>query len=207
MCSGRYPKRYEPRLGRNCCLRISLGKLFRVSRARRRHLFALVLWIQQRSCPRHSVILFRLILVLPEQCASRRRHRGGLDCSSLTLGVACVVTCADGHTAARNIGITMTCVFDQEVTGMLLEDSTHSCKWALCDLSTLAPPSTGNHDCPKTVFGKSCVVNCPYAISETAAFTVLAGGQHVTCEALTGFIGDHWLSGLIWTGLRFLDNG
>ena len=122
-----------------------------------------------------------------------------LDCSSLTLGEACVVTCADGHTAAGDIEITMTCVFDLELTGILLEDSTHSGRWASCDLSTLAPLSTANHDWPKTVVGKSCVVNCSYAISGTAAFTVLAGGQYFTCEALTGFIGDHLLNGsVVW---------
>ena len=78
---------------------------------------------------------------------------------------------------------------------MSLEDSTHSCKWALCDLSTLAPPSAANHDCPKTVFGKSCAVNYLHAISGTAALIALAGGQYFTCEAHTGFIGDHLLNG------------
>ena len=87
----------------------------------------------------------------------------------------------------------MKCVFDLELTSTLLEDSTHSCKWASCDLSTLAPPSTANHDCPKTVFGKSCVVNCSNAISGTAAFAVLTCSDgalvsdptlpYPTCEA------------------------
>ena len=62
----------------------------------------------------------------------------GLDCSSLTLGEACGVACADGHTPAGDIEITMTCVFDLGPTSMSqLEDSTHSCKLAPCDLSTL----------------------------------------------------------------------
>ena len=34
----------------------------------------------------------------------------GMDCSSVTLGEACVVTCADGRTAAGDIEFTMTCV-------------------------------------------------------------------------------------------------
>ena len=100
----------------------------------------------------------------------------------------------------------MTCTFDLEQTSMLLESSTHSCQWASCDLSTLMPPSTANSDCPKTVFRKSCIVNCSschVAISGTAAFTVLAGGsdglltkaQYFTCEALTCFIGDHFFNG------------
>ena len=35
------------------------------------------------------------------------------------------------------------------------------------------PPSTANHNCPKTVFGKSRVANCPDAISGTTVFAVL----------------------------------
>ena len=94
------------------------------------------------------------------------------DCSSLTLGEACGVACADGHTAAGDIEITMTCVFDPGPTNILLDDSAHSCKWVSCDLSTLAPSCTVNHDGPKTVFGKSWVANDSHAISGTAAFTV-----------------------------------
>ena len=45
----------------------------------------------------------------------------GLDCSSLTLGEACVVTCVDGYTAAGDTETTLTCVFDpgtaEHVTG------------------------------------------------------------------------------------------
>ena len=133
----------------------------------------------------------------------------GLDCSSLTLGEACVVTCADGHTGAGDTGITLTCVFNPELQTMLLEDSCHSCKMALCDLSTLMPPSTVSHECPNTVFGESCTANCSYgnaAISGTAASTVLTCGSdgalvsdptlpYPTCEALTGFIGGLLLTG------------
>ena len=50
-----------------------------------------------------------------------------------------MVTGADGHTAAGDIEITMTCVFDLELTSKLLEDSFHSCKLESCDLSNLAP--------------------------------------------------------------------
>ena len=70
-----------------------------------------------------------------------------------------MVTCADGYTAAGDTEITMTCVFDLELTSMLLEGSNHSCQWALGDLSTLMPPSTADHECPKTVFGKSWIVD------------------------------------------------
>ena len=126
---------------------------------------------------------------------------------------ACVVTCADGYTAAGDTEITMTCIFDLELTSMLLEGSTHSCQQASGDLSTLIPPSTANHDCPKTVFGKSWIVDCsscPVAISGTAALTVLAGGsdgsltkaRYFTCEALTCSIGDHLLDNSLcgsWT--------
>ena len=43
--------------------------------------------------------------------------------------------------------------------------------------------------------GKSCVVNCSYAISGTAASTVLAGSQYFTCStalclSLTALLGS-----------------
>ena len=113
-----------------------------------------------------------------------------IHCSSLTFGEACGVACSDGHTAAEDTEIRMKCVFDLDLSSMLPEDSTHACKWASCDLSTLALSSTANHDGPKTVFGKST-----HARSGTAAFTVLTGGQYFTGKALTGFIGDHLLNG------------
>ena len=122
----------------------------------------------------------------------------GLDCSSLTLAEACGVACADGHTPAGDIDITMTCVFDLGPTSTELEGATHSRKLAPCDLSTLPPSSTANYNGPKTVFGKSWVVNDSYAISGTAVFTVLTGGQHLTCKALTGFIGDLLLNGSLF---------
>ena len=53
-----------------------------------------------------------------------------LDCSSLTLGEACVVACADGYAAVGDAEITMTRVFDLELTSMSLEGSNHSCQWA-----------------------------------------------------------------------------
>ena len=55
---------------------------------------------------------------------------------------------------------------------MLLEGSTHSCKLAPCDISTLVPPSTMIHNGPNTVSGKCCTTNCSDgdgAISGTAA--------------------------------------
>ena len=88
----------------------------------------------------------------------------GLDCSSLTLGEACLVTCADGYTAAEDIETTLTCVFDPELQSMLLEGSPHSCKLAPCNLSTLMPPSTVSHDCPNTVFGESCTAHAHTAM-------------------------------------------
>ena len=60
---------------------------------------------------------------------------------------------ADGHTAAGDVEITMTCVFDLEQTGILLEDSTHSGKLAPCNLSTLALSFIANYNGPKTIFG------------------------------------------------------
>ena len=60
-----------------------------------------VLWIQWLSSQRHYAILSRLqSLVLPEQCAPRRRHRGGLGLLLLTFCEVWVVTCAGGYTAA-----------------------------------------------------------------------------------------------------------
>ena len=84
----------------------------------------------------------------------------GLDCSSLTLGEACVVTCAGRYTAAGDTETTLTCDSVPELQIMLLGGSTHSGKSAPCDLSTLMPPSTASHDCPNTVFGESCTANC-----------------------------------------------
>ena len=76
-----------------------------------------------------------------------------LECSSLTLGEACVVTCAGRYTAAGDTETTLTCVFDPEMQSMLLEGSTHSGKWAPCDLSTLIPPSTVSN--ARTQFSES----------------------------------------------------
>ena len=127
----------------------------------------------------------------------------GLDCSSLILGEACVVTCANRHTAAGDTETTLTCVFDPELQSVLLESSAHSCELAPCDLSTLMPPSTVSH-CLNTAFGESCTANCSYgkaALSVTASSTVLTCGSdgafvgdptlpYPTCEALTCSIGD-----------------
>ena len=104
----------------------------------------------------------------------------GLVCSSLTLCEAFVVCCADGYTAAGDTETTLTCVFDPELQSMLLEGSTHSCKLAPCDLSTLMHPSTVSHDCPNTVFDESGTANCSSgeaAISGTAAPTLLTCGS------------------------------
>ena len=101
---------------------ISLCQLFRQLRARRRHIFHPVLWIKWLSCQRH--------LSCPRSALFDDNTVEGLDRSSLTLGEACVVSCADGYTAAGDTEITMTCVFDPELTSMLLEGCTHTCKLA-----------------------------------------------------------------------------
>ena len=133
----------------------------------------------------------------------------GLDCSSLTLGEACFVTCAGRYTAAGDTETTLTCVFDPELQGMLLEGSTHSGKLVPCDLSTLMPPSTEGDECPNTAFGESCTANYldgNAAISGMVAATVLTCGTdgalasdptlpYPTCEALTCSIGDLLLNG------------
>ena len=80
----------------------------------------------------------------------------------LTLGEACVVTCADGYTAAGDTENILTCVFDPELQSMLLEGFTHSGKLAPCDFRTLMPPSTVSHDCPSRVFGESGTANGSY---------------------------------------------
>ena len=127
----------------------------------------------------------------------------GLDCSSLILGAACVVTCADGFSSAGDTENTLTCVVDPELQSMLREGSTHSCKLSPCD-----------HDCPNTVFAESCTANCSRgnaAISGTAASTVLTCGSdgalvsdptlpYPTCEAQTCSIGDLFVQRLfVWT--------
>ena len=123
----------------------------------------------------------------------------GLDCSSLTLGEACVVTCADGYTTAGDIEATLTCIFDPELQSMSLEGSTHSGKLAPCYVSILMPPSTVSHDCLNAVFGESCTGKCSdgnAALSGTASSTVLTCGSdgvwvsdptlpYPTCEAPT----------------------
>ena len=64
----------------------------------------------------------------------------GLDCSSLTLCEACVVTCADRHIAAGDTETTLTCVPDPDLQGILLEASTHSGKLSPRDPSPFMPP-------------------------------------------------------------------
>ena len=75
----------------------------------------------------------------------------GLDCSSLTLGEARGVACADGHAAAEDMEITMTCFFrsgkDERIAGGIY----HSGKSAPCDLSTFAPCSIANYNGPKSL--------------------------------------------------------
>ena len=51
-----------------------------------------------------------------------------------TLGVACAVTGANGHTTERDAEVTLTCVFDPELQSMLLEGSFYSCKLSPCDI-------------------------------------------------------------------------
>ena len=63
---------------------------------------------------------------------------------------------------------------------MLLEGSTHSCKLAPCDLSTLMPSSIVSHDGPNAVSGESCTGSCfdsNASISRTAASTVWTCGS------------------------------
>ena len=93
----------------------------------------------------HAILSRWRSLVLPEQCAPRRRHRGGL---GLPMGEACAVTCADGYNAAGDTDTTSTCVFDPELQSMSLEGSTHSCRSAPCDISTLMPFSIVTSDGP-----------------------------------------------------------
>ena len=133
----------------------------------------------------------------------------GLGCSSLTLGEACVVTCAGGYTAAGDTETTLTSVFDPELQDMLLKGSTHSGKLVPCVLSPLMPPSTVSHECPTTAFGESCTAKSSdgnAAISGKVAATVLTCGTDgalesdptlpcPTCEALTCSIGDLLLNG------------
>ena len=146
----------------------------------------------------------------------------GLDCSSLTLGEACVVTCADGYTTAGHTEATLTCVFDPELQSMLLEGSAHSCELAPFDFSILMPPSTVSHDCLNTVFGESCTTNCPdgnAAISGTAASTVfdlrfrwsLGERPNASVSHLRSTDVLHWRPLaqrlFVWTRLRFWDRG
>ena len=91
----------------------------------------------------------------------------------------------------------------------VLEDATPSCRWVSGDLSTLVPPFAANHECPKTVFGKSWIVDCssgPAAMSGTATFTELIGSAdgalvsdpmlpHTICKALMCSFGDLLLNG------------
>ena len=134
----------------------------------------------------------------------------GLDCSSLTLGEACVVTCAGGYTAAGDTETTLTCVFDPELQDMLLEGSTHSGKLVPCVLSPLMPPSTVSHECPITAFGESCTAKSSEGnaeISGMVAAPVLTCGTdgalesdptlpYPTCEALTCSIAQRLF---VWT--------
>ena len=66
---------------------------------------------------------------------------------------------------------TFTSVFDPRTAEQVTEgfySFTHV--GALCDLSTLMPPSTVSHDCPESVLGKTCAADCSYgtaAISRT----------------------------------------
>ena len=86
-----------------------------------------------------------------------------------------MATRADGYTAAGDTETTLTGVFDPELQSLLPEGSTHPCKLAPCDLSTLVPPSTVSYDCTNTIFGESFTASCldgNAAISGTAASAV-----------------------------------
>ena len=137
-------------------------QLLRRLRARRRHIFYPVLWIQwllvRDTTPFYPVCkaLSCMISALLNDDTVE-----GSDCSSLTLGAACVVTCTDGYVAARDTETTMTCIFDSELQ------------------STLMRSSTVSHDGPNAVFGNSCTDSCfdgNAAISGTAASTVWTSG-------------------------------
>ena len=107
MCSGRYPKRHEPRLRRNHFSGILSWQSFRLftcpstshlrpclvdpmafSPAKRRHFYPVG---KALSCPGSAL--------LDDDTVQ------GLDCSSLTLGEARVVSCADGDTAAGDTDV------------------------------------------------------------------------------------------------------
>ena len=45
-------------------------------------------------------------------------------------GLDCVVTCADGYTAAGDTETTLTCVLNPELQSLLLESSAHPCELA-----------------------------------------------------------------------------
>ena len=124
-------------------------------------------------------VTLRHFITFAKPCLARA-VRPLSDCSSLTLDEACVVTCTDGYVAARDTETTLTCIFASELQSMLLEGSTHSCKLAPCDLSTLMPSSTVSHDGPNAVSGESCTGSCfdgNAAISGTAASTVWTCGS------------------------------
>ena len=205
MCSGRHPERYEPRLRQN---RFS-GILF----ANCSDVYASV---DVTSCtlscgfdgflvgdttPFYPVCK---VLSCPSSALLDEDTVEGLECSSLTLGEACVVTCTDGYTAAVDTETTLTFVLNPELKSLFLEGSAHSCELAPCDLSTLMPPSTVSRDCPNTVFEESGTATCSHgnaAILGTASSIVLTCGSdgalvgdptlpYPTCEALTCSIGD-----------------
>ena len=152
-----------------------------------------VLWIQWIPCQRlrHFYPVCK-VLSCPSSALLDDDTVEGLDCSSLPLGETCVVTCADGHTAAGDTETTLTCVSDPELQSMLLEGSTHSCKLAPCNLSTLMPPSTVSHDCPNSVFEESSTVLTGSSDGALVSDPTL---PYPTCEALTCSIGDLLLNG------------
>ena len=95
----------------------------------------------------------------------------------------------------------MTCVFDPELQGILLEGSAHSCKLAPCDPSTLIP-STVSHDCPNSLRESLAPPMAHMAMQrfQGPRLPLLTGSSngalvsdptlpYPTCEALTCFIG------------------
>ena len=129
----------------------------------------------------------------------------GSDGSSLTLGEARGVACADGCTAVGSTETTITCIFDTELPSRLLKGSTYSCKLASRDHSPFTPPPTVSHDCPETVLRR--VLHRRLLIQQSQGqrlplFSTCGSGgalvsdltpSYPTCQTLACPIGDLWL--------------
>ena len=122
MCSDRFPKRYKPTIATEAlswnlvvpivqtvtrpstshpppCLVDPMAFLS----ATLRHLYPVC---KALSCPSSALVDDDIV--------------EGLDRSSLTLAEACVVTCADGYTAAGDTETTLTCVLNPELQSLFM---------------------------------------------------------------------------------------